>query len=153
MRKYNIIENAADIVDYLNSNELIFTPRDQGQMIFLNAFGASVFSSLEDSNIPDDLRNLILQNFPEEETIPISFIQIQRYQPGEYILPHKDNYLTQLRLFQLTSSEYSGLTVQEKDRYKFYHDVAGSEILFDRSAWHWVNPVRDLRYTMVIGYH
>lgn len=153
MRVFNVIKNHEAIVSYINTHNLIFTPRNYGDMLFQNAFGASVFSSLEDSNIPTELREMITSNFTEEEIIPIAFIQIQRYQAGEYILPHKDNYLTQLRLFQLTDSEYNGLTLQEVDRYKFYHDVAGSEIVFNRSAWHWVNPVRDLRYSMVIGYH
>ncbi len=80
------------------------------------------------------------------------FIQIQRYDPGDFIVPHKDVYeVTKLHLITLTSSTVDGLTVQDGSVLKRVLDVAGQKIDFKYNAWHWVDPVVEQRYSIVIG--
>lgn len=80
------------------------------------------------------------------------FIQIQRYDPGDFIVPHKDVYeVTKLHLITLTSSTQDGLVVQDGAVLKRVLDVAGQKIDFKYNAWHWVDPVIEQRYSIVIG--
>lgn len=155
MRVNNVIKNNEDIIKYINSKDFIFDNREINEekgLEFKDIFGSSRFSSLRSVNFDDTLYNLINSNFSESEQTVFDFMQIQRYQEGDYILPHRDNYLSKLRLFQLSTNTLNGLTVQEKEGYKFYEDIAGCEIKFNRNAYHWVNPTRgEVRYTLVIG--
>ncbi|MEV4577357.1 2OG-Fe(II) oxygenase [Nonomuraea jabiensis] len=77
------------------------------------------------------------------------YFQINRYDVGDYILPHRDSL--QQGLYMLTDSEVDGLVVQSgPGRMEFVPDTAGSLVEHDPSAWHWVDPVRDhIRYTLV----
>ena len=114
--------------------------------------GPSKLSSLDESNMPEELIDMILQNFDDEIKIVHEFMQVQKYEVGDYILPHKDDYLFDLRLFNLTTSELDGLVCEKDGVFKFIPDVAGQEIKFNRTDWHWVNPVRQhRRYSLVIG--
>lgn len=80
------------------------------------------------------------------------FIQIQRYDPGDFIVPHKDVYeVTKIHLITLTTSAQDGLVVQDGENLVRVLDVAGQKIDFKYSAWHWVDPVIETRYSIVIG--
>ena len=80
------------------------------------------------------------------------FIQIQWYMPGEYIVPHQDNYdITKIHLITLTSSDVDGLVVQDGDTLVRIPDRAGQKLDFDYHAWHWVDPVQADRFSLVIG--
>lgn len=151
----NVIKNSQEIVSYVLSNkDLKFLDRnDTTQSAHATQLGVSKFSSLTDENMPDSLIELIMGNFDDDTPIIYQFMQIQKYEIGDYILPHKDNYLMDLRLFNLTTSNLDGLVIEEtKGNYKFIPDIAGQEITFNRNAWHWVNPVREkTRLSLVIG--
>lgn len=149
----DVIINASAIVEKLLAEEdtLTWKSRYQGADVFTGQFGPSRMSTLMDDLIPDDIHQMIMSNIDEDTKRRMKFIQIQRYKPGDYILPHKDNYIF-LRLFTLTTSRLNGLTIETDEGYKFVEDVAGQEILVPRGKWHWVNPVReDTRFSLVVG--
>lgn len=80
------------------------------------------------------------------------FIQIQRYSPGDYIVPHQDVYsVTKLHLVTLTSGPHDALICQSGDKLIRVADQAGQKIDFPYNAWHWVDPCVDVRYSLVIG--
>jgi len=147
--KQDVIANSSDILNFIKGNQLKFTCR-YSETPFVNFIGRSRFKTLSDNNMPKELKEMVLKNVPENE-FNYSFIQIQRYDPGDFILPHKDNYVSQLRLFNLTSSQVDGLCIESGDTFIHILDHAGQEIIFDPLAWHWINPVKEQRYSLVIG--
>lgn len=154
--KPNVISNWLEIVQDIEELEIPFYSREKDYGVLSssikNEIGYSRLESAYKKHLPDGLLTKILSNFDTKTQITHTFLQIQRYVKGSYILPHRDNYNVGLRLFTLSTSEYDGLTVQSEDGFIFVPDIGGQEIIFDRSAWHWVNPVRDrIRYSLVIG--
>ncbi len=77
------------------------------------------------------------------------YVQINRYDPGDYVLPHRDEF--QQGLYMLTTSEWNALIVQNAHGHAVrVPDRAGTYLTHDPRAWHWVDPVvDDTRYTIV----
>jgi hypothetical protein len=97
-------------------------------------------SPFEDCDFDPDLRDFYF------------FVQIQKYEPGNYIVPHKDNYnVKKLHLVTLTTSDCDGLILEHNNELVKIFDVAGQKIESDLNDWHWVDPVRDLRFSLVVG--
>jgi len=166
----NYIKNHKEIINYVESRNFVFKHRSAPQstaktssfmtcpgVTLKSKMGNSDFYTLFNEDMDDHLLNLILENVPKELVITNKFIQIQKYNPGNYILPHKDfqqvTRISKLHLYTLTTSDHDGLVCECNDKYILIPDEAGQHI--DGSAamfnWHWVNPVRKLRYSMVIG--
>ena len=79
-------------------------------------------------------------------------ICIQKYEKGEYIKPHTDNYEWQY-LMILTDSELDGIVIEDKknETLVFHQDEIGKVLKINRGTLHWVNPIRsDVRYSVVI---
>lgn len=79
-------------------------------------------------------------------------ICIQKYEKGEYIKPHVDNYEWQF-LMTLTDSELDGVVIEDKtnETLIFHKDEIGKVLKINRGTLHWVNPIRsDVRYSVVI---
>lgn len=150
----NFITNCDDIVKICIENKDKFIPRREmgGHGGPLTVF--SRFSTYYNDKMEDWFIDLIFENsnFDSDLRDLYSFIQIQRYDPGDFIVPHRDNYyIKKLHLVVMTNSEYDGLTLQnEKDLIKIY-DKAGQKIDADFNNWHWVDPVKDTRFSLVIG--
>lgn len=91
-------------------------------------------------------------DFSSEDRDLYSFIQIQYYDVGDYIVPHSDLYaITKLHLVVLTDSICDGFCgVVDGCVYKV-QDQAGTYIDFDSSCVHWVGPVCNKRWSLVIG--
>lgn len=148
--------NFDNIYDYLETNksQLNFIKRDD---VVIDEFGTCSFSTLfsneERDDIPEEVKNFLVEAFKITKN-DYDFIQIQKYEIGEYILPHKDSYPC-FGLVMLSTSEKDGLVVQQKDgSYKFYPDKTGTFVEVPKFSWHWVNPVREkTRYTAVYGLH
>lgn len=144
-----------NIYDYLqsNKNSLEFKQRDD----VVTECGTSKFQSLiydkqaEIYNIPEEIKQFLLNSFNIKER-DYHFLQIQKYEVGDYILPHKDCY-PQFALLHLSTSALDGLTIEDHDGiYKFLPDIAGNLVQIPKYRWHWVNPVREkTRYTAVYG--
>lgn len=113
----------------------------------------TLFCNKERDDIPDVLKDFLIKAFNITEK-DYDFIQVQKYEIGEYILPHKDPYPC-FGLVMLSTSDKDGLVVEQLDNtYKFYPDKAGTIIDIPKFTWHWVNPVRDkTRYSAVYGLH
>jgi hypothetical protein len=142
------------LYDYLETNKskLNFISRSDMEM---EGFGNCQFSTLfhndERQDIPKDVLDFLIKIF-NITSLDYNFIQIQKYEIGEYILPHKDPYSC-FGLVTLSTSTLDGIVVQQRDgTYKFISDVAGNFIDVPKFAWHWVNPIREkTRYTAVYG--
>jgi Rps23 Pro-64 3,4-dihydroxylase Tpa1-like proline 4-hydroxylase len=102
----------------------------------------------------DSTIDMILSNcdFPEDLKDFYMFLQIQMYEAGDYIVPHRDNYtVKKLHLVTLTTSDCDALIMQRGDNLIRFPDVAGQKVEENFNDFHWVDPVRDLRFTLVIG--
>ena len=133
-----------NIYEYLeaNKNSLNFIPRDDVQA---EGFGTSQFCSLffnkTKNDIPEEVKVFLIKTFNITER-DYDFIQIQKYEIGDYILPHKDPYPC-FGLLMLSTSTQDGLVVQGRDnKYTFITDKAGTFVDVPKFTWHWVNPVR-----------
>jgi hypothetical protein len=144
-----------NIYDYLqeNKNNLKFKQRND----VVTECGTSKFQTLfyDKTNkmfdIPEEVKNFLIKSFNIQER-DYHFLQIQKYEVGDYILPHKDCY-PQFALIHLSTSNMDGLTLEDRDgNYKFLPDIAGNLVQIPKYRWHWVNPVREkTRYTAVYG--
>lgn len=114
----------------------------------------SQFSTLYHEDMPDQFKQLIFDNskFDQETKDFYSFIQIQQYFPGDYIVWHNDAYhITKLHLITLTTSNSDGLSVVEDGKIHKIYDKAGQYIDFPYDAPHAVEVVRDMRFSLVVG--
>ena len=151
----DFIKNTTDIVSYCNHLSDKFVRRegmDAHESIIPNLY--SRFSTLKNDNMPDELIDMIFSKSMFDPFLKdcFQFIQIQRYSPGDFIAPHKDVYsITKLHLISLTSSVVDGLVCVENDKLIKVYDQAGQYIDFPYDAIHWVDPVKTLRYSLVIG--
>jgi hypothetical protein len=142
-----------NIYDFLeeNKNNLNFKPRED----FVVEFGKSKFSTLYYNStlkdIPENIFNFLTKQFNITEK-DYDFLQLQKYEIGDYILPHNDPYPC-FGLVMLSTSSKDGLVVQQRDgSYKFHPDKAGTIIDIPKFSYHWVNPVQEkTRYTAVYG--
>jgi len=136
-----------------NKNNLNFIQRNDVE----TEHGISQFQTLfwnnEKKDIPVDIKELLIKTFNITER-DYDFIQIQKYEVGDYILPHKDCYPC-FGLLTLTTSDVDGIVIEQRDgKYKFFPDVTGNMLDVPKFRWHWVNPVREkTRYTAVYGLH
>ncbi|MFE6308613.1 hypothetical protein [Nocardiopsis sp. NPDC057823] len=105
---------------------------------------------LQSARMPDDLRAAIFAAItPEGTPMADYYVQVNRYDRGDYVLPHRDSL--QQGLYMLTTSETDGLNAQhDAGTMVFVPDRAGTFIAHDPQAWHWVDPVAsEERYTLV----
>ncbi|WP_217164887.1 2OG-Fe(II) oxygenase [Streptomyces sp. AC512_CC834] len=105
---------------------------------------------LQADRMPQELHAAILAGILPPGTVPPDlYVQINRYDPGDYVLPHRDSL--QQGLYMLTTSDTDALVAQDADgRAVRVVDRAGRYITHDPKAWHWVDPVTSAaRYTLV----
>lgn len=150
----NFIRNCDEILKHVERHKDKFKPRegvDTHTSIIPNL--KSRFSTLKDVDMD---RALVKAIFKDSDFDPFledtfNFIQIQRYLPGDFIVPHKDLYsITKLHLVILTSSDSDGFTCEDgngglvrvMDRAGTYIDL--------KDEYHWVDPVEKLRYSLVV---
>jgi hypothetical protein len=142
-----------NIYDYLEANKskLNFIPRTDISTQFGECRFCTLFSDKHRDDIPTEVRDFLIKAFNITER-DFDFLQIQKYEIGDYILPHKDTYPC-FGLVMLSTSTLDGLVVEQMDgSYKFYQDKTGTFIDIPKFRWHWVNPVREkTRYTAVYG--
>lgn len=142
-----------DVYNFLEANkkDLNFIRRDD----VTTEQGTSQFSTLfwdqHRKDIPVDIKDFLMKVFNITEK-DYSFIQIQKYEIGEYILPHVDSYPL-FNLLTISSSNIDGLVLEGEDKiFRFIPDQAGNLVNVPKYRWHWVNPVREkTRYSAVYG--
>lgn len=147
---------ADNVYQYLEDNKhnLNFIKRTD---VVIDNFGACNFSTLfcneERDDIPKELKDFLIETFNITER-DYDFIQVQKYEKGEYILPHLDPYPC-FGLLILSTSDKDGIVIQQTDKtYKFFPDKAGNLLDVPKYSWHWVNPVQEkTRYSAVFGLH
>lgn len=144
-----------NIYEYLQDNKknLNFIQRDDvktdcGVCRFQTLFYDKVAGLLD---MPQEVHKFLIKTFGIQER-DYHFLQIQKYEIGDYILPHKDCY-PQFALVHLSTSSLDGLTIEDHDGiFKFLPDKIGNVVQIPKYRWHWVNPVREkTRYTAVYG--
>lgn len=154
----NFITNASLIVNICEELAHLFKPRidDDEHTGFLPKI-PSRFKTLKNGDMPDSLIDLIFDQKNQWDSDVIDFwgfIQIQKYDIGDYIVPHRDAYyVKKLHLVTLTDSQSDGLVcANNQNELIFYPDVAGQYIDFPYDAIHFVPPVKDkTRYSIVVG--
>lgn len=152
----NFQKNATAIVEYVKQGFMQnrFKARE-GALSHAGSSGyKSKFSSLLNKDMPQELIDMIFNGGNWDESLQdfYQFIQIQRYMPGEYIVPHIDKYdIKKLHLVCMTSSEKDAFYVWDKDSLIRIEDKAGQKIVFDYDAMHFVPTVTYERYSLVIG--
>lgn len=114
----------------------------------------SKFKSYTNEMMDNAVLDMIFADCDFEEDVQdfYMFVQIQMYEPGDFIVPHRDNYSVKtLHLVTLTTSDCDALIVQKGKDLIRIPDVAGQKIEENLNDFHWVDPVRDLRFTLVVG--
>ena len=152
----NFIRNVPRIMELIGQHQAFFKPREGGDAhasIIPNI--TSKFKTLKDCDMSPELISAI---FNDADFDPVlrdfyDFIQIQKYEPGDMIAPHRDSYsIRKLHLITLTTSDCDGLVCEDSDHsIRKIFDQAGQYIDFPYESAHWVDPVRDLRYSVVIA--
>lgn len=105
---------------------------------------------LQSAEMPDDLRKAVFAAItPEGTSMGDYYVQVNRYDRGDYVLPHRDSL--RQGLYMLTDSEPDGLNAQhDPETVVFVPDRAGTFVEHDPGAWHWVDPVvSEERFTLV----
>lgn len=152
----NFIRNVPEIIELINQHSHLFEDRvgcDAHESIIPNIF--SRFSSLKDNSMSSELISAIFRDSSFDSDLKdfYNFIQIQRYLPGDYIAPHRDAYsIRKLHLVTLTTSNEDGL-ICEDENHKLVriNDLAGQYIDFPYDSMHYVSPVQNIRYSLVVG--
>ena len=152
----NFLRNADKIVTLAKAHDSLFSPRlgEDAHAGFIPGI-CSRFKTLKNEAMSPELITAIFADadWDEDPRDFWEFIQIQKYEPGDYIVPHRDSYrVRKLHLITLTSGKYDGLVSENENKELiFIPDEAGQYVDFPYTAAHYVSPVRELRYTLVIG--
>jgi hypothetical protein len=152
----NFIRNAEEIIGFVKKHDHLFRPRigsDAHESVV--PLIHSKFKTLKDTFMSRELIEVIFKDcdFDPDLKDMYNFIQIQRYDPGDYIAIHRDSYdVRKIHLITLTSSEVDGLVCEDDDHNLLrIDDVAGQYIDFPYSAAHYVSPVKHQRYSLVVA--
>lgn len=152
----NFIRNVDEIMSHVKKHDSLFRPRegdDKHESLIPNV--CSKFKTLKDCSMSKELIESIFKDsdFDPDLRDFYNFIQIQKYEPGDYIAVHRDSYsIRKLHLVTLTSSDVDGLVCEDSNHelVKIF-DLAGQYIDFPYDAAHYVSPVKNLRYSLVVA--
>jgi hypothetical protein len=150
----NFLRNSNQILHNVGRHLHLFKPRE-GQDVHTSIIPGlnSRFWTLKDKDMDASLIKAIFADADFDPFLKDSynFIQIQRYAPGDFIVPHKDLYsITKLHLIILTDSEQDGFVCEDgKGGLIRTLDKAGTYIDLD-DEYHWVDPVVKTRYSLVV---
>lgn len=150
----DFLRNADEIIRHLGRHQHKFKPR-VGEDVHTSIIPGlySRFKTLKDRDMDDQLLDVIFASSDFDPFLRDSynFIQIQKYEPGDFIIPHKDVYsITKLHLVILTTSDCDGFICEDgKGGLIKTFDQAGTYIDLG-DEYHWVDPVRDERYSLVV---
>lgn len=152
----NFIRNVDEILNLVKKHSHLFVPRsgkDTHASIIPNVY--SKFKTLKSEKMSQELIDAIFKDSDFDSDLKdfFTFIQIQKYEPGDFIAPHRDSYdIQKLHLITLTSSETDGLVCEDKQGgLQKIFDQAGQYIDFPYDAVHYVSPVKEERYSMVVA--
>ena len=151
----NFIRNVDEIMLYVHMHDHLFKPRegdDAHESLIPGVL--SRFKTLKDINMSQSLKDALFADcdFDPDLKNMYEFIQIQKYDIGDAICPHRDSYsIRKLHLITLTDSTVDGLVCENGDFISKIYDKAGQYIDFPYDAVHWVDPVQALRYSVVVG--
>lgn len=152
----NFQKNAAEIVAYVQQPHIRAKFRAREGSLGHAGFNKhnSRFSSLLNEDMPQELIKMIFDGGGWDKDLRdfYEFIQIQRYMPGDYIVPHIDKYnIRKLHLVCLTSSNRDAFFAFEDDKMVRVDDQAGTKIEFTYDAIHFVPTCTYERYSLVIA--
>ena len=106
---------------------------------------------LDPERVPPSLRRIVAGAL-EESGIPLDAPRFTfvRYEPGDHLLPHRDDSASSL--FSLTTSDEDGLVAQRSSgELVRILDRAGRHVVLLPGQWHWVDPVRRPRLTLIVS--
>ncbi len=152
----NFIKNVPELMEHIKAHDSFFKPRegeDAHESLIPNI--CSKFKTLKNTHMSKEMIECIFKDSEFDPDLKdfYNFIQVQKYEPGDYIAPHRDSYsIRKLHLITLTSSDVDGLVCEDENHnlVKVF-DQSGQYIDFPYDSAHYVSPVRDLRYSIVVG--
>jgi len=151
-------------IDYIEENVLEWTDRYLQESVSIkypSSFKQASFTkSSETSNqITEELKDKLLKIF--EENLPVeqisrletyTQISVQKYEIGDYIPPHVDNYQWNCVLC-LSDDPVNGVVLWNdiENKFIFHEDIYGSILEVPSDTYHWISPIRNqTRYTVVL---
>jgi len=111
---------------------------------------ADRYAVLQGPNMPARLLLEILRGLRASGSdVREGYVQLCRYEPGDYVLPHRDAHAQ--GIYILTTSPSDGLVIETEDGgFTRVLDRAGTMVIHDPDALHWVDPVAaGVRYSLV----
>jgi hypothetical protein len=130
-----------------------------GKIPWDEAVGEAGYNQVDVDDLPGDVKPFILTQFKNKlakRFANYTDLTLQRYDIGQYILPHTDTQIDYLYVQVLTTAKNAldGLVLVEDNKCTFHPDIAGNIIQIQPGDLHWVNPVRDgVRWTAAIQQH
>jgi hypothetical protein len=116
-------------------------------------------NSTESSKLSEELKNklleLFLEKLPNEQASRVETytqISVQKYEVGDYIKPHVDNYQWNCTII-LSDDPTNGVVFWNsmENKFKFVEDSYGKLTEIPSNTYHWISPVRNqTRYTVVL---
>jgi hypothetical protein len=151
----NFIRNVPEIMEHINNHLHLFKPREGDDAHESLIPGVcSRFTTLKCCDMTQEMKDAVFADadFDPDLKYMYDFIQVQRYEPTDFIAPHRDAYsIRKLHLITLTDSDCDGLVCEINGGIEKLYDKSGQYIDFPYDAVHWVDPVKHLRYSIVIA--
>lgn len=149
--------------DYIEKNVLEWTDRYLNESVtkkYPSCFKQACY--IKSSDVPnqiteelkDELLKIFKENLPIEQSSRIETytqISVQKYEIGDYISPHVDNYQWNYVLC-LSDDPANGVVLwdDEKNKFIFHEDVYGKLLEVPSDTYHWISPIiNQIRYTVV----
>lgn len=158
----NVLANAANIVALAEASSHLFTAHRSGRQNAKTGLadfdlerdtedeGADRYAVLQGPDMPKGLLLEIMRGLRESGSkVRRGYVQLCRYERGDYVLPHRDAHAQ--GIYVLTTSHADGLVIEnEGGGFTRLVDRAGTMVIHDPRALHWVDPVKDgVRYSLV----
>lgn len=87
----NYLTNVNEIISLAEEHSDLFSERSEGKSYnFHTQYGSSKLKSLFNFNMSDSLKAAIVKTIPDDPRF-ITSMTINRYDPGDYLLRHKDS--------------------------------------------------------------
>ena len=150
--------------DYIEKNVLEWTDRYLNESVtkkYPSCFKQACY--IKSSDVPnqiteelkDELLKIFKENLPIEQSSRIETytqISVQKYEIGDYIRPHVDNYQWNYVLC-LSDDPANGIVIWNdiENKFIFHEDVYGRILEVPSDTYHWISPIiNKTRYTVVL---
>lgn len=151
--------------DYIEENVIEWVDRHEleagANLPYPSSFKQAAYNKNSDqsSQLSEELKNKLLELFLEKLPIEQSSridtytqISVQKYEVGDYIKPHVDNYQWNCTII-LSDDPSNGVVLWSsiEKKFVFIADSYGKLTEIPSNTYHWISPIRNqTRYTVVL---